>query len=81
MPWTIALIFLARSVRVALPNRVWSGDITHVSTTDGWLYLAVVLDLYSRTVIGWAMDHRMTVDLAECPHHGVDASETHGGVL
>jgi len=32
---------------------------------DGWLYLAVVLDLYSRTVIGWAMDHRMTVDLAE----------------
>ena len=34
-------------------------------TTEGWLYLAVVLDLYSRTVIGWAMGHRLTVDLAE----------------
>lgn len=41
------------------------GDITYVWTTKGWLYLAVMLDLYSRRVIGWAMDHRLTVDLAE----------------
>lgn len=37
----------------------------YVWTTEGWLYLAVVLDLYSRAVIGWAMGHRLTVDLAE----------------
>jgi putative transposase len=42
------------------PDRVWAGDITHVWTGEGWLYLAVVLDLFSRTVVGWAMDRRMT---------------------
>ncbi len=56
---------LNRPFTVAHPNRVWAGDITYVWTTEGWLYLAVVLDLYSRTVIGWAMGPRLTVDLAE----------------
>ena len=50
---------------VAERNRVWAGDITYIWTAAGWLYLAVVLDLYSRTVVGWAMGHRLTVDLAE----------------
>lgn len=40
-------------------NRVWIGDITYVSTLEGWLYLAVVLDLRSRRVIGWAMRHTL----------------------
>jgi transposase InsO family protein len=39
---------------VDAPNRVWAGDITAIPTTDGWLYLAVLLDLYSRRVVGWA---------------------------
>jgi transposase InsO family protein len=56
---------LNRQFTVEHPNRVWAGDITYVWTTEGWLYLAVVLDLYSRTVIGWAMGHRLTVDPAE----------------
>jgi transposase InsO family protein len=56
---------LNRQFTVESPNRVWAGDITYVWTAEGWLYLAVVLDLYSRTVIGWAMGHRLTVDLAE----------------
>ena len=56
---------LNRQFTVEHPNRVWAGDITYVWTMEGWLYLAVVLDLYSRTVIGWAMGHRLTVDLAE----------------
>ncbi len=56
---------LNRQFTVAHPNRVWAGDITYVWTPEGWLYLAVVLDLYSRTVIGWAMGPRLTVDLAE----------------
>jgi len=39
---------------------VWTGDITYIATQDGWLYLAVVIDLFSRQVVGWAMGERMT---------------------
>jgi transposase InsO family protein len=46
-----------------LPNRKWVTDITYVPTREGWLYLAVVLDLFSRKVVGWAMDTQMTVEL------------------
>jgi transposase InsO family protein len=49
---------LNRQFAVPAPNRVWAGDITFISTRRGWLYLAVLLDLYSRRVIGWAMSHR-----------------------
>jgi transposase InsO family protein len=56
---------LNRQFTVAEPNCVWAGDITYVWTAEGWLYLAVVLDLYSRAVIGWAMGTRLTVDLAQ----------------
>jgi putative transposase len=56
---------LARQFTVEQPNRVWAGDITYVWTTEGWLYLAVVLDLYSRTVIGWALAARLTGDLTQ----------------
>jgi transposase InsO family protein len=44
-------------------DRVWASDITYIETQEGWLYLAVVLDLGSRRVIGWSMSHRMTEDL------------------
>jgi putative transposase len=56
---------LDRTFTVAAANQVWAGDITYVWTLEGWLYLAVLLDLYSRRVIGWAMSQRLTVDLAE----------------
>jgi len=49
---------------VAVPNRVWVGDITAIPTRAGWVYLAVVLDLYSRRVVGWAMSPRMDRTLA-----------------
>jgi transposase InsO family protein len=42
------------------PNRTWSADITYVPTADGWLYLAVVEDLFSRMIVGWSMDATMT---------------------
>ena len=61
----VATNTLNRQFTVASPNRVWAGDITYVWTAEGWLYLAVVLDLYSRTVIGWAMGTRLIGDLAE----------------
>lgn len=56
---------LNRQFTIEAPNRVWAGDLTYVWTTEGWLYLAVVLDLYSRAVIGWAMGTRLTGDLAQ----------------
>jgi len=61
----VAANTLDRGFTVAAPNRIWAGDITYVWTLEGWLYLAVLLDLYSRRVVGWAMGSRLTVDLAE----------------
>ncbi|HGF4490705.1 TPA: IS3-like element IS3 family transposase, partial [Escherichia coli] len=46
------------------PNQKWAGDITYLHTDEGWLYLAVVIDLWSRAVIGWSMSPRMTAQLA-----------------
>jgi transposase InsO family protein len=45
------------------PNQVWVGDITYIGTDEGWLYLAIVLDLFSRKVVGWLMSERMTASL------------------
>lgn len=45
------------------PNEKWVGDITYLRTREGWLYLAAVLDIYSRKVVGWAMDKHMEQDL------------------
>lgn len=56
---------LNRQFAVESPNRGWVLDLTYVWTTESWLYLAVILDLYSRRVVGWAMVHRLTVELAE----------------
>lgn len=44
---------------IAAPNRCWASDITYIRTGEGWLYLAVVLDLFSRIVVGWSMSHSM----------------------
>jgi transposase InsO family protein len=51
---------LDREFNPARPNAAWSADITYIPTADGWLYLAVVEDLFSRAIIGWAMDATMT---------------------
>ncbi|WP_282361049.1 IS3 family transposase [Pseudomonas sp. PS01300] len=55
---------LKRQFDVVEPNKVWVTDITYISTYEGWLYLAVVLDLFSRQVVGWSMKSQMTSDLA-----------------
>lgn len=44
-------------------NEVWAGEVTYLKTGEGWMYLAVVMDLYSRRIIGWHIDKRMTTDL------------------
>ena len=54
---------LAQDFSAAAPHRVWLADITFVRTREGWLYLACVLDLFNREIVGWAMKERMTRDL------------------
>jgi transposase InsO family protein len=56
---------VARQFTVPVPNRVWAGDITFIPTRRGWLYLAVMLDLYSRRVVGWAMSDRINGALVQ----------------
>ncbi|PYC04719.1 IS3 family transposase [Pseudomonas protegens] len=55
---------LKRQFDVREPNKVWVTDITYIRTYEGWLYLAVVLDLFSRQIIGWSMKSQMTSEVA-----------------
>ena len=59
----VAPNILKRKFDVDKPNTFWTADITYVWTLEGWLYLAVVFDLYSRQIVGWAMDKRMKKQL------------------
>ena len=59
----VAPNLLARRFNPAAPNQVWTSDLTYLWTDEGWLYLAVVLDLFNREVIGWSLKPRMTADL------------------
>ncbi len=54
---------LKRDFKTKKPNKVWVSDLTYVRTDEGWLYLAVFIDLFSRKVVGWSMSSRMTADL------------------
>jgi transposase InsO family protein len=53
-----------RHFSVAAANRVWASGITYIATAEGWMYLCVVLDLYSRRVVGWSMGRGLGVELA-----------------
>lgn len=59
----VAENLLGRNFDVAGPNQVWATDITYIQTWEGWLYLAVVLDLFSRRVVGWSMGSDMKTTL------------------
>jgi transposase InsO family protein len=54
---------LARQFTVPAPDRVWVTDITYLATVEGWLYLAVILDLFSRRIVGWATSDRLAEGL------------------
>jgi putative transposase len=60
---------LDRNFRVERPNRAWTGDVTYITTEEGWLYLAVVIDLFSRRIVGWSMkssiDRSLVIDALE----------------
>lgn len=61
----VAQNLLGRQFKVQRPNTVWCADITYLWTRQGWLYLAVIIDLYSRKIVGWAMSNRIKSSLAE----------------
>lgn len=60
----VAPNLLNQNFSVEAPDRVWLGDITYIPTNQGWLYLAVLLDLFNREVVGWSASHRMSRQLA-----------------
>ncbi len=55
---------VAQNFEAGAPDQTWVTDITYIRTHEGWMYLAVVIDLFSRRVVGWSMQSRMTTDLA-----------------
>ena len=59
----IAPNLLGQKFNVDEPNRIWTADISYCKTLEGWVYLAVVLDLYSRKIVGWAMNDKMNREL------------------
>ncbi|EGQ7938980.1 IS3 family transposase [Vibrio vulnificus] len=59
----VAPNLLEQDFTATAPNQKWAGDITYLATSEGWLYLAVIIDLYSRQVVGWSMDTRMAATL------------------
>ena len=62
--WQIAPNRLQRCFTASAPNQVWAADLTYLETDEGWLYLAVILDLYSRRVVGWAARPTLHTELA-----------------
>ena len=60
----VAENLLDRNFKADAPNQVWVGDITYVWTTEGWAYVAVIIDLFSRKVVGWAMRKTLNRELA-----------------
>ena len=58
--YPVAEIILDRKFEVSKPDAFWALDITYIPTQEGWLYLAAILDLFNREVIGWSMNSRMT---------------------
>lgn len=79
--YPIAQNLLNRQFHAEAPDTKWVADITYIPTHEGWLYLAVVLDLFSRKIVGWGMSARLTADLVEdalrmalferCPDRGL----------
>ena len=59
----VAANLLERDFSPAAPNQVWTSDIRYVATAEGWLYLAVIIDLFSRQVVGWSMQPHMKAEL------------------
>ena len=78
----VAPNLLARNFTTEAPNIAWVGDITYLWTASGWCYLAVLLDLFSRKVVGWALDTHMRDDLClDALHQAVTLRNPPPGLL
>lgn len=73
---------LGRAFKAKQPNRKWVTDVTYIATKEGFLYLAVVLDLYSRKIVGWSMKNRLDSELAQqALRHAIDDRQPEQGLL
>ena len=68
---------LARDFKASTPNKKWVSDITFIPTREGYLYLATVLDLYSRAIVGWAMSKRINGQLVLDARKGSVTTDNH----
>ena len=62
---SVAVNLVKMDFNCSEPNKLWAGDVTYLKTGEGWMYLAVVMDLYSRRIVGWHISKRMTSELVE----------------
>lgn len=73
---------IERNFTAAKPNEVWVSDVTYLWTHEGWLYLAITLDLYSRRVVGWSMSDRLTSELAlNCLNIALSTRKVSAGLI
>ena len=73
---------LKRQFNPARANQAWAGDITYLRTHQGWMYLAVVMDLHSGRFIGWALSKRITIDLTiRAMQMAINLRQPEGGLL
>ena len=72
--WPVAPNLIDQDFQAEKPDRKWGADISYIWTTEGWLYLAVIIDLFSRRVVGWATSDRLKRDLALKALHRAVAS-------
>lgn len=80
--YPVADNLLNRQFEVSSPNTAWVSDITYIWTTEGWLYLAGVIDLHSRMVVGWSMSKRMTEKLTlDALSHAIHRRQPTEGLL
>ncbi len=73
---------LERKFTTPAPNKVWVSDVTYLWTHEGWLFLAVTLDLYSRKVVGWSMSERLTTELVlDCLNSALNSRQVSPGLI
>lgn len=73
---------LNREFTVNMPHKAWVSDITYVATSEGWVYLATLMDLFSRKIVGWAMSERITKELVLAAlDHACDREQPAEGVI
>ncbi len=78
----VARNLLKQNFKVQAPNVCWASDITYISTRQGWLYLAVVMDLYSRRIVGWSMSRWMSRGMViNALKMAIDARRPEGGLI